>query len=198
LTGRLRRPGEYDSANHPRRLVSPRLVGGLDEHVIQRLGPSRGHRDTAVVGHLPTPTFIGTVALGAVVYRRAFLNAVHASTVCAGLVAVLCCLGYAAFGPTIVALIMGISEIRAMAGEFLPWLAIAPIVSVWSFQLDGIFSGTTRTVAMRNAMLLSLAAFLIAVWLFLPLWAALMVLMVTWAITLGIWYPRIVRNLPES
>ena len=93
---------------------------------------------------------------------------------------------------------MGISEIRAMAGEFLPWLAIAPIVSVWSFQLDGIFSGTTRTVAMRNAMLLSLAAFLIAVWLFLPLWAALMVLMVTWAITLGIWYPRIVRNLPES
>ncbi|TDJ18612.1 MAG: hypothetical protein E2O65_05730 [Gammaproteobacteria bacterium] len=126
------------------------------------------------------------------------MNAVHASTVCAGLVAVLCCLGYAAFGPTIVALIMGISEIRAMAGEFLPWLVIAPIVSVWSFQLDGIFSGTTRTVAMRNAMLLSLAAFLIAVWLFLPRWAALMVLMVTWAITLGIWYPRIVRNLPES
>ena len=136
--------------------------------------------------------------------RRAFLNAVHASTVCAGLVAVLYCLVYAAFGGSIVALVTGISEVRTTAGEFLPWLAIAPIVSVWSFQLDGIFIGTTSTVAMRNAMLLSLAAFLIAVWLLLPLWgnhglwAALMVLMVTRAITLGIWYPRIVRDLPES
>ncbi len=136
--------------------------------------------------------------------RRAFLNAVHASTVCAGLVAVLYCLVYAAFGASIVALVTGISEVRTTAGEFLPWLAVAPIVSVWSFQLDGIFIGTTRAVAMRNAMLLSLAAFLIAVWLLLPLWgnhglwAALMVLMVTRAITLGIWYPRIVRELPES
>ena len=136
--------------------------------------------------------------------RRALLNVVYASTVCAGLVAALYCLGYAAFGPAIVALITGISEVRAMAVEFLPWLVIAPIVSVWSFQLDGIFIGTTRTVAMRNAMLLSLGTFLMAVWLLLPvwgnhgLWAALMVLMVTRAITLGVWYPRIVRDLPES
>ena len=101
--------------------------------------------------------------------RRAFLNAVHASTVCAGPVAVLYCLVYAAIGGSIVALVTGISEVRTTAGEFLPWLAIAPIVSVWSFQLDGIFIGTTSTVAMRNAMLLSLAAFLIAVWLLLPL-----------------------------
>ncbi len=90
-----------------------------------------------------------------------------------------------------------------MAVEFLPWLVVAPIVSVWSFQLDGIFIGTTRTVAMRNAMILSLGVFLIAVWLLLPLWgnhglwAALTVLMVTRAITLGFWYPRIVRDLPE-
>jgi MATE family multidrug resistance protein len=136
--------------------------------------------------------------------RRAFLNAVEASTVCAGLVAVLYCLVYAAFGASIVALVTGISEVRAMAVEFLPWLVIAPIVSVWSFQLDGIFIGTTRTVAMRNAMLLSLGTFLMAVWLLLPLWgnhglwAALMVLMVTRAITLGVWYPRILRDLPES
>ena len=136
--------------------------------------------------------------------RRAFLNAVEASTVCAGLVAVLYCLVYAAFGESIVALVTGISEVRATAGEFLPWLALAPIVSVWSFQLDGIFIGTTRTVAMRNAMLLSLAAFLIAVWLLLPmwgnhgLWAALMLLMVIRAITLGFWYPQIVRDLPET
>lgn len=77
-------------------------------------------------------------------------------------------------------------------------------MAIWSFQLDGIFIGTTRAVAMRNAMVLSLAAFLIAIPLLLPvwenhgLWAALTVFMVTRAITLGVWYPRIVRGLPES
>jgi MATE family multidrug resistance protein len=136
--------------------------------------------------------------------RRAFLSVVRASTVCAVLVAVVYCVVYAGFGSSMVALITGIAEVRATAGEFLPWLVLAPVISVWSFQLDGIFIGTTRTVAMRNAMILSLAAFLIAIPLLLPrwenhgLWAALMVLMVTRAITLGVWYPRIVRDLPES
>jgi MATE family multidrug resistance protein len=133
--------------------------------------------------------------------RRAFTSAVHASTVCAASVAVTYCLVYAAFGSSIVALITGIDEVRATAERYLPWLILTPVVSVWSFQLDGIFIGTTRTAAMRNAMLVSLAVFLFAVWIFLPLWhnhglwAALMVLMATRAVTLAIVYPRIVRDL---
>ena len=136
--------------------------------------------------------------------RWAFVSAVRASTACAFLVSIAYCLVYAGFGSSIVALITGIAEVRTTAGEYLPWLVVAPVVSVWSFQLDGIFVGTTRAVAMRNAMLLSLAVFLAAVWLLLPLWgnhglwAALIVLMGTRAITLGIWFPRIVRDLPES
>jgi MATE family multidrug resistance protein len=100
-------------------------------------------------------------------------------------------------------MVTGIPEVRTTAAEYLPWLIIAPIISVWSFQLDGIFIGTTRAVAMRNAMLLSLIIFLAAVWLLLPLWgnhglwAALMIFMATRGITLGVWYPRIVRDLPE-
>ena len=136
--------------------------------------------------------------------RWAFVSAVRASTACAFLVSIVYCLVYAGFGSSIVALITGIAEVRTTAGEYLPWLVVAPVVSVWSFQLDGIFVGTTRAVAMRNAMLVSLAVFLAAVWLLLPLWgnhglwAALIVLMGTRAITLGIWFPRIVRDLPES
>jgi len=136
--------------------------------------------------------------------RRAFVSAVRASTACAFLVSIVYCVIYAGFGSSIVALITGIAEVRTTAGEYLPWLVVAPVVSVWSFQLDGIFVGTTRAVAMRNAMLLSLAVFLAAVWLLLPLWgnhglwAALIVLMGTRAITLGIWFPGIVRDLPES
>lgn len=134
--------------------------------------------------------------------RRAFTSAVRASTLCAVLVAITYCIVYAGFGSSLIALITGISDVRIVAEEFLPWLILLPVVSVWSFQLDGIFIGTTRTVAMRNAMLLSLMVFLVAVWLFLPqwgnhgLWAAITVLMLTRAVTLGIGYPRIVRDLP--
>lgn len=136
--------------------------------------------------------------------RRAFVMVVRASTVCAILVAFAYCAVYAVFGASIVALVTGIAAVKERAAEFLPWLVIAPLVSVWSYQLDGVFIGTTRSIAMRNAMILSLGVFLIAVWLFLPLWgnhglwAALTVFMATRAITLGFWYPRIIRDLPDA
>ena len=136
--------------------------------------------------------------------RWAFVSAVRASTACAFLVSLVYCVVYWVFGPSIVALITGIPEVQAMAGEYLPWLVLAPVVAVWSFQLDGIFIGTTRVVAMRNAMVLSLIVFLAAVWLLLPgwgnhgLWAALTILMAIRGITLGICFPRIVRDLPAS
>ena len=136
--------------------------------------------------------------------RKAFQQVVLASTACAVLVALGFCVVYGLFGTSFVAMVTGIPAVRATAGEYLPWLVIAPMISVWSFQLDGIFIGTTRAVAMRNAMLLSLGIFLAAVWLLLPLWgnhglwAALMIFMAMRAVTLGFWYPRIVRDLPES
>ncbi|NIM74330.1 MAG: MATE family efflux transporter [Gammaproteobacteria bacterium] len=136
--------------------------------------------------------------------RHAFTSAVRASTVCAAAVAVVYVLVYAMLGSSIIALITGIEEVRSMAAAYLPWLIATPIVSVWSFQLDGIFIATTRTVAMRNAMLVSLAVFLIGVWTLLPLWgnhglwAAFIVFMVSRAVTLAIGYPRIVRDLPQT
>jgi MATE family, multidrug efflux pump len=136
--------------------------------------------------------------------RQAFVKFVRASTACAVLVACAYCVAYAVFGSSIVALVTGIDTVKDRAAEFLPWIVIAPLASVWSYQLDGVFIGTTRTIAMRNAMVISLVVFLLAVWLFLPLWgnhglwAALTVFMIARAITLGFWYPRIVRDLPES
>lgn len=136
--------------------------------------------------------------------RRAFLSVVRASSVCALAVALAYCVVYAGFGTSIIALITGIADVRTTAATYLPWLVVAPMISVWSFQLDGIFIGTTRVAAMRNAMIVSLIAFLAALWLFLPwwgnhgLWAALTVFMAVRAVTLGIWFPRIVRDLPAS
>ena len=133
--------------------------------------------------------------------RRAFSSAVRASTACAVAVAVAYCFVYALFGDGIIGLITGIAEVRSTASEYLPWLVVMPIVAIWSFQLDGIFIGTTHTAAMRNAMLVSLGVFVAAVWLMLPiwgnhgLWAAMAVFLAIRAVTLGIGYPRIARDI---
>ncbi|MCO7516108.1 MATE family efflux transporter [Pseudomonas guariconensis] len=48
-----------------------------------------------------------------------------------------------------------IDSVRAAAYPFLPYLAVLPLVAVWSYLLDGLFIGATRAREMRNAMLLS-------------------------------------------
>ena len=41
---------------------------------------------------------------------------------------------------------------------YLPYLALMPLLAVWSYLLDGLFIGATRAGEMRNAMLISAAA----------------------------------------
>jgi MATE family multidrug resistance protein len=78
---------------------------------------------------------------------------------------------------------------------------VLPFASVWSFQLDGIFIGATRSKEMRNGALLAIVAFLIAAALLVPvwgnhgLWAAFVTWMVARTVPLAWWYPRIERAL---
>jgi len=128
----------------------------------------------------------------------------RAAVVTAGIwalaVAALYTIIYAGLGSFIIGALTGIEIVRAGANEYLVWLMISPIVSVWSFLLDGIFIGATRTAEMRNAMLISLAVFLAAVFVLQPiygnhgLWLSLMLFMVARAITLGAYYPRLERR----
>lgn len=133
--------------------------------------------------------------------RRAFRAAARASTHWALLVAVVYLLVYAALGTQLIDLFTGIDAVRNEAYAFLPWVLASPLISVWSFQLDGIFIGTTRTREMRNGMLVSLAVYLLAVELLLPLWGnhglwlSLLIFLAARALTLGIFYPRIERSL---
>ena len=100
-------------------------------------------------------------------------------------------------GPPIIALFTSLPEVRLSAGTYLWWMVVSPLVSVWSFLLDGVFIGATRTAAMRNAMMLSLAVFLLANWLLLPplgnhgLWLSLMIFMAARGITLALCYPAL-------
>lgn len=89
-------------------------------------------------------------------------------------------------------------QARAAARTYLPWAALAPLLGVWSFQLDGIFIGATRSREMRNAMLLATAIYLFAWWVLAPygnhgLWAALWVSYIARAVTLGWHLPQLTR-----
>ncbi len=132
---------------------------------------------------------------------RQFRSAVRATTLWATVVAVGYALVYATFGDAIVSLMTDIEPVRQRANEFLPWLVVLPLLSVWSFQLDGIFIGATRTTEMRNGMIISLAVYLSGAWVLVPLlgnhglWLALSVFMISRAVTLALWYPRIEREL---
>ncbi len=133
--------------------------------------------------------------------RRAFRAAVASTTTWALVVALVYSLVYAAAGGLFIDALTSIPEVRETARAFLPWAVVAPLVGVWSYQLDGIFIGATRTREMRDAMLLSLAVYALAVAVLLPafgnhgLWAALIVFLAARAVTLGLWLPRVTRTL---
>ncbi|HXX11835.1 MAG TPA: hypothetical protein VEK05_09995, partial [Burkholderiales bacterium] len=83
------------------------------------------------------------------------------------------------------------------------WAALAPLVGVWCFQLDGIFIGATRAAEMRNAMLMSVVIFLFGWWLLRPwgnhgLWAALYVHYVARTLTLLYYFPAVLRAVPAT
>jgi len=135
--------------------------------------------------------------------RKKLSAAVRATTIWAGVFALLFSLVYAVAGSLIIAGMTNIGEVREAAQTFLIWAVLSPLVSVWSFQLDGIFIGATRTRAMRNGMAISLAGFLLSVWIFVPLWQnhglwlAFYIYMILRAITLGVCYPALVRSVEE-
>src|SRR5690606_39156886 len=60
-------------------------------------------------------------------------------------------------GDVFVNLQSDIAEVRAVAHGYVPYLALLPVIAVWSYLLDGLFIGATRAREMRNAMLIAVA-----------------------------------------
>jgi len=71
-------------------------------------------------------------------------------------------------GYWIIALMTDIELVQQTALTYLPWMVLLPLISVWSFLLDGIYVGTTRAAEMRNTMLFS------TIFVFLPVWYLLL------------------------
>ncbi len=103
---------------------------------------------------------------------------------------------FTVFGGQIIDILSTAPEVRQAARDYLPWLAVGPIVGIASWMFDGIFIGATLTREMRNAMALSAAIYLGALLILLPafgnhgLWAALMVLNISRGLSMARYYPR--------
>lgn len=71
---------------------------------------------------------------------------------------------YLVAGGWIIDLMSDIELLRATARDYLPWLIISPLISVWSFLYDGVFVGATRSKEMMFIMVGS------TLFVFLPTW----------------------------
>lgn len=94
-------------------------------------------------------------------------------------------------GHLFIAMQTDIPSVRETAFEYLPYLALLPLIAVWSYVLDGLFIGATRAREMRDAMLLSVVIALPFAWLARDLgnhglWLAFLLFMAVRGGTLGV------------
>ena len=115
------------------------------------------------------------------------------------LMAILFSLSYLLFGHWMIRLLTGIDAVIEFAEIHLGWVIIAPLIAVWSYLLDGLFVGATRSREMRNTMLFAAAGcYLPAYYLLQPfgnhgLWAALILFLAARGITQSLYIGRIMR-----
>lgn len=100
-------------------------------------------------------------------------------------------------GPWLIDTMATSPEVREAGRLYLGWAAAGVVLGLPAWILDGIFIGATRARDMRNAMLLSVAIYVAALLLLMPLlgnhglWAALTVMNLSRAVTLGVRYPSL-------
>lgn len=59
------------------------------------------------------------------------------------------------FGDLFIALQTNIQSVQDTTADYLIYLALLPLITVWSYVMDGLFIGATRAREMRNSMLLA-------------------------------------------
>ena len=103
-------------------------------------------------------------------------------------------------GDLLIGIFTDIESVAGLAHDYLIWVAILPLLSVWCFVYDGVFLGATRSQDLRNGMVLSLIGFLAALHGLMPLlgnhglWLSMAVLMVLRGLTLWRRFPALLES----
>ncbi|MEK1895352.1 MAG: MATE family efflux transporter [Rhizobium sp.] len=74
-------------------------------------------------------------------------------------------------GPWLISVLTTSPEVQQAAETYLPWVAVTGLTGALAFLMDGVFIGATWSTDMRNRMLMSFAGYLVALAVFVPLFA---------------------------
>lgn len=105
--------------------------------------------------------------------------------------------------PVIEALIRD-PQARTVALEYLPFVAVIPLLGVPAWQLDGVFLGATQGRALRNAAVVAAVAYVAVDWLLVDryantgVWIAMLWMYVARALALALYWPGLVRSVERS
>jgi MATE family multidrug resistance protein len=107
---------------------------------------------------------------------------------------------YALAGQWLIERLTDLAGVRAVAAEYLPWLVIAPLVSVWSFFYDGVYVGATRSREMRVVMTGAALLVFLPAWYLArdlgnhALWLAFTLFMAARGLAMHVWFRRLVAS----
>lgn len=107
-------------------------------------------------------------------------------------------------GPFLIRLLTTDPVVIDSAMTYLPYCALAPVLGFAAYQMDGIFIGTTRTAAMRNAGIAAVILYICAHYLIYPIigaagiWVAFLFYYVVRALTLAVAYPSIRKHMETT
>jgi len=107
-------------------------------------------------------------------------------------------------GPAVLRLVVEDDAVRAFAVDYVPFVAAVPLLGVWAWQLDGVFTGATRAWTMAWAAIASVTAYIVSDRLLTPafgvtgLWAAFLAYYLYRAAALAVAYPSLERSVASA
>jgi multidrug resistance protein, MATE family len=132
--------------------------------------------------------------------KKSFFTVVTNSFQISFFTALLISLLFLFFFKQIVNTITDIEILRFIAFKHIIWIIIIPPVASFCYQFDGIFIGASQTKEIRNAMIISVASFIV-ISIYLTnllgnhgLWLSLFLFMILRSITLNYFFPKIIKK----
>lgn len=129
-----------------------------------------------------------------------FLTTCQACWQWSALIAVAYSFGFWLLEDILIGLLTSLPTVAEQAHSYYPWLAILPLIAVWSYLLDGIFIGATQGRAMQTSMLISVVLVYFPLWYALQplgnhgLWLAFCGLNAARAVTLGVYFHKLTKR----
>ena len=132
--------------------------------------------------------------------EKSFLLAVKNSIQLSFFTALIISLIYLIFFKQIINIITDIDILRFISYKHAIWIIIIPPAASFCYQLDGIFIGASQTKEMRNAMMVSVASFIV-ISIYLTkyfgnhgLWLSLLLFMLLRSLTLKYFFNKILKK----